>query len=451
MTVAPLFLFPFCGEEVIAKVLLWLSLLGAVWIVMSPSVKGDERPHDARMRFAYEVIRDPLFWAGLVLVAFAGVRSLNGGVALVYDAETYSWSLSLPTVEILPGCVDGAGTLPFSMSVALLVLLQGFRHALDRRAVVGYLVSASVLAGFSAMVAVAAMSYGSKSVLSLVECSYHTPYFIGTAYGIHFICGFAALFCCVEEKMVAAELLTVVSLVAMVLGLVLFSPPATLAVFALAFIVVALLSFVLHRKDVSGAGSLRCMLAVALILLSAVSPFFLCDESQAMVDRRAAIIAVKMLPDGFMATRRALSGIALNVWKENPWLGSGLGSFLLDIKYFATPESWSVISPLQTSATFGWWQLLAERGILGLLMLAMTCGFLIFTYVRRLVLSFEAAHFRSVHILGPLVFLVLAAMAFVDCSFLRVDVLLAGAAAMSLSAAALPEARRADSNAKGVK
>ena len=75
MTVAPLFLFPFCGEEVIAKVLLWFSLLGAVWNVMSPSVKGNERPHDARLRFAYEVVRDPLFWAGLVLVAFAGIRS----------------------------------------------------------------------------------------------------------------------------------------------------------------------------------------------------------------------------------------------------------------------------------------------------------------------------------------------------------------------------------------
>ena len=85
--------------------------------------------------------------------------------------------------------------------------------------------------------------------------------------------------------MVAAELLTVVSLAAVVLGLVMFSPPVTLVVFAFAFIVVALLSFVLHRRAVSGAGRLRCMLAVALILLAAVSPFFLCDESQAMVER----------------------------------------------------------------------------------------------------------------------------------------------------------------------
>jgi len=50
-----------------------------------------------------------------------------------------------------------------------------------------------------------------------------------------------------------------------------------------------------------------------------------------------------------------------------------------------------------------------------------------------------------------LILLVLVALAFVDCSFLRVDVLLAAAAAMALSTAALPEDRRAGSNAKEVK
>ena len=451
LTVAPLFLFPFCGEEVIATVLLWLSLLGAVWIVMSPSVKGDERPHDARSRFVREVVRDPLFWASLVLVVFAGVRSLNGGVAFAYDAETYSWGLSGPSVAIFPGCVSGAGFLPFSMCVALLVLLQGFRHALDRRAVVGYLVSASVLAGFSAIVAIAAISYDSKSVLSLVECSYLSPSFIGTAYGIHLLCAVSALFCCVEEKMVAAELMTVVSMVAVSVGLVMFSPVLTFSVFALAWLLVTVLSFSMHRRAVSGAGSLRCALAVALVAAAAVAPFLLFDKTSALADRRDAILAAKFLPDGFMAARAALSDIALKVWKANPWLGSGLGSFLLDIKFFATPENWAVISPLQNSATFGWWQLLAERGILGLLAITIVCGFLAFTFVRRVVSSFSSRGFRSVHVLGPLVFAVLSALAFFDCSFLRVDVLLTGAAVMALSSAALPEAGGAKSSAKEVK
>lgn len=451
LTVAPLFLFPFCSEGEIAKVLLWLSVLGTVWIVMSPSVKGDERPHNARLRFISEVLADPLFWFSLFLVIISAIRALNGGVAFAYDAENYTWALSLPKAEILPGCVDGAGFLPFSMSIVLLIVLQGFRHALDRNAVIGYLVSASVLSGLSAIVIVATMSYGNKAVLSLADCSYLVPTFVGTAYGIHFIGGIAALFCCIEAKMVAAELLTAVSMSATALGLAIFSPPITLVVFVVAFVVVVILSFALGGRALAGAGSLRCMLAILISVFAAVSPFLLCDPSSALSARCDDILAYTVLPAGFAESYRALSDIALRVWKTNPWLGTGLGSFMLDIKFLATPADWSVISPLQTASICGWWQLLAERGIIGALMFAITGGFLVWSYVRRLLLSFSRDRFRSVHCLGPLILLVLVALAFVDCSFLRVDVLLAAAAAMALSTAALPEDRRAGSNAKEVK
>ena len=451
MTVAPLFLFPFCSEGEIAKVLLWLSLLGAVWIVMSPSVKGDERPHDARLRFVSEVLVDPLFWFSLFLVAYSAIRALNGGVAFAYDAENYTWSLSLPTAEILPGCVDGVGFLPFSMTIALLVVLQGFRHALDRSAVIGYLVSTSVLSALSAIVVVAAMSYGNKAALSLADCIYLAPSFIGTAYGIYFIDGITALFCCIEAKMVAAELLTAVSMAATALGLAIFSPPLTLAVFSVAFVVAVMLSFALGGRALAGAGSLRCTLAVLISMFAAVSPFLFCDAPSALSSRCDDILAFSIIPSGFVEARRALSDIALRVWKDNPWLGTGLGSFVLDIKFLATSAEWAVISPLQTASTCGWWQLLAERGIIGVLMLAITGGFLVWTYVRRLVQSFSPDRFRSVHCLGPLIWLVLIVLAFADCSFLRVDVLLAGAVAMALSTAALPDDRRAGSNAKEVK
>ena len=451
MTVAPLFLFPFCGEGEIAKALLWLSLLGAIWIVMSPSVKGDESPHDARLRFAFEVFVDPLFWFSLFLVVFAAIRALNGGVAFAYNAENYTWSLTLPTAEILPGCVDGAGFLPFSMSVALLVVFQGFRHALDRSAVMAYLVSTTVLSGLSALVLMVALSYGNKAVLSLADCSYLVPSFIGTAYGIHFLGGLAALFFFTETNMVAVEFLVLLSLTATALGLAVFSPPLTLAVLAVAFVVVVALSFALTGKALAGVRSLRCALAVLVLLVAAGSPFVFCDASSAISARCDDIMAFRVLPAGFANVRSVLSDIALRVWKNNPWLGSGLGSFMLDIKFHATSADWAVLSPMQTASTCGWWQLLAERGILGALMLAITCGFLAWAYVRRLVLSFSLDSFRSLYCLGPIVMLVLTALAFFDCSFLRVDVLLAAAAAMALSTAAMPEERCADPNAKEVK
>lgn len=451
MTVAPLFLFPFCGEGEIAKVLLWLSLLGAVWVVMSPSVKAGELPHTARPRFISEVVADPFFWFLVALVAFAAIRALNGGVAFAYDAETYTWSLAMPTAEILPGCVTGTGFLPFSMSVALLVLFQGFRHALNKSAVLVYLVSTTVLSGLSAIALIVAMSYGNKDVMSLADCSYLVPSFIGTAYGVHFLAGLAALFCFLEMNMVVLELLMVISLAAVALALAIFSPPLTLAVFAVAFVAVVVLSFVFIGRALAGACSLRCTLAVLFLLFVAVSPFVFFGATAALPARRDAILALQFLPAGFADSRSVLSDIAFRVWKSYPWLGSGLGSFTLDIKFLATPENWAVISPLQTSSTCGWWQLFAERGIIGTLMLAITGGFLVWAYGRRLLLTFSMRRFRSINFIGPIVALALIALAFVDCSFLRVDVLLAAAAAMALSTAAMPEYRRAGSNAKEVK
>lgn len=60
LTVAPLFLFPFCGEGTITVVMLWLSGLAFIWILMEPSVLAGEVLHDARNRVSANMFRDPL-------------------------------------------------------------------------------------------------------------------------------------------------------------------------------------------------------------------------------------------------------------------------------------------------------------------------------------------------------------------------------------------------------
>lgn len=446
LTVAPLFLFPFCSEGQIAKVLLWLSLLCVTWIVMSPSTMLDERSHDARVRFYEEVVRDPLFWFSLLLIAMAGVRALNGGVGFAYDAETISWAFRKPALDIMPGCVDGTGFLPFATCVALAVLLQGLRHALGKDSVMPFLVSVLVLAGVSAIVAIAAFSYGNTNIASIQKCEYFNSSFMGVAYGLYSILGVATLFNCVEKGNVAAELLTVVSAPATALGLAMFSPPLTLAVFASALLIMVAVSFLLHGRTLAGASSLRCTIAVFVIAFAAVAPFLICDDVTALAARKDAILSLQFLPKGFGETRAALSGIALKVWKSGPWLGSGLGSFPLDIKFMASPQDWTVISPLQKTSLNGLWQLLVERGVVGTLLFASMLGFLVWTFVSRLLAGGNYRRMRGVHCVGLVVMLVLVALAFVDCSFLRTDVLLAGGAALALSAAAFPAHRRANSN-----
>ena len=434
MAVAPLVLYPFCSPDTVASVLLWLSLISAAWVVMAPACRPGEMPHKARARISSEMLRDPLMWFLLVAVAFAGLRALNGGIALVYDAESMTWSINPPDVEILPGSVSGAGFLPFAACVSLFVILQGARHSLNAEGAIAFFTASSAIAGISAILAAMALSYGNASVEEMVSCSYVSPSFAGTAYGIYALMGLVALFGCIGEGWRRAEPFAVLGLVCSSVGLALFSPPATFTVFVSAFAVITLISFPLMKGRFAGSASLRCILAIIMAVGAVVLLSMFDGNFSAFGEKRDALLDLRFFPEGFGSARDALSSIALKSWKENPWLGSGLGSFPIDIRFIASQSDWTVISPGQTASVNGWWQILAERGVVGALVLIVAAGFLAWTYFNRLVKSFGRGIWHPACVLGPFVAVALIALAFVDSSLLRSDVLLPTAAVLALSA-----------------
>lgn len=446
LTVAPLFLSPFCEEGAIARAMLWLSLVCVVWIVMSPSVKEGEYPHDARVRFCLEIPRDPIFWMLLLLVLISGIRALNGGVGFVYDYETKTWSLAGPAVEIMPGCVDGAGFLPFAGCVAMFVIVLGLRHALDRKAALAFLVSSVFLAGVSAAVAVISLSYGNPGTILLHKCAYLTPSFIGGVYGIYIIGGVAALFCCTESRWVGAEMVSAVSLCATAIGFSFFSPVYTLLVFSVGILTMISVSFIAHGRTLAGISRICCGLAALLLIASVVAPFLCSDEGTILSARCEDILSLRLFPEGFAKTRALMSDIAFRSWKTQPWLGGGIGSFALDMRNVATPEDWRAIPAFLGHAHNGLWQFLAERGVVGVLMAVLTLGFIIWSYVAELLRTRSLNRLSSIHFAGPLVLAAVVAVAFVDNSFVRVDFLLAACAVFVLSAAVLPVSRTENSN-----
>ena len=442
LAVAPLFLFPFFGDDVTAAVLLWLSLIAATWVVMAPACRPGEMPHNARTRLCRSVVSDPVTWFMLVAVGFAGMRALNGGIAYAYDAESMVWYIRSPSVEILPGCVKGCGFLPFAVSVALAVLLLGTRHALGGASSDTFFVSATFMAGVAAIVSAIALSYGSSKVVEMVSCSYENPYFAGTAYGVHLVGGVVALFGCAEAGWRRAEPLAAFGLVCSAVGLALFSPPATFAVFAVAFVLMYLVAFPLTKGRFIDSAALRCAVALLTVVAAVVLVSMLGENFGSLGDKRDSLLSMKFFPEGFAKTRDAISSIALKSWKSSPWLGAGLGSFPIDLRFVASQADWALISPRQAAALNGWWQLLLERGIAGALVFAVGAGFLAWAYFARLAGSFGCGRWRPVCLLAPLLALALVALAFIDCSFLRPDVLLPAVAAISLSAGAFRQKSR---------
>jgi nitrate reductase gamma subunit len=75
------------GGSLAATSMLWLSGFALVWTLLSPSVFSGERMNDARRRILRSMFSDPLVWVMMLLVLVSGVRALNGGIKMAYDAE----------------------------------------------------------------------------------------------------------------------------------------------------------------------------------------------------------------------------------------------------------------------------------------------------------------------------------------------------------------------------
>ena len=453
LAVAPLFLFPFCGADWTVRVLLWLSLSASVWMLMAPSCRTDERPHDARARVVLSIGTDPLFWFSLLLVVFAAVYWANDGVAMCYDAEAGAWILSEPRLPFLPGSVAGSGAMRFAVAVAATVLMQAARHSLGKSARVCFLFVAAFLAGVAALAASVAVVCGHERTLGLVFCSTTDASYIGSAFGLHLMGSMVATAGAFERKWQRAMPLLAIGIAGCAVGLYLFAPDLTIAVYVVGTILVLAMSLVYAHVRIGSLAAPK-MLAF-LLVVSALPAFFIVTvvPNSIKAARFAALFADgRFFADGFLEMRAALSAIAAKVWREHPWLGTGLGSFAFDIRFAATPDNWTLFSARQVGSLNGWWQMLAERGITGLLLFVAPVFFLAWTYVLRAtaVVTAAVAHHRAssvaaihpVCVLGPLAVAAAATCGFFDQSFWSPETVLATVTMFAMAGNAFPAARR---------
>ena len=522
LAVAPLFLFPFLAVDAIATTELWLSAFALVWVLMEPSRRSDEMLHDARTRVASSIVRDPLFWALLGAVVFAAIRWANGGVAMACDFNNGApvWSLKPPACPFLPGGVSGSGYPLFAAALAALVLVQGCVHALGKSARIAFLFTAATMSGLAALLGVALCETGCAGALAAAWCGEMTrASFVGTVFGLGLLAGVASLIGVFECHWTRQTLLLIFAVGGNLVGLFFFAPtPVALVHLAAAVVALAVaLAYAAVRLGVSQAA--KCLSVLAIVLLIPVlvvlgvsvfgekadariasvvrtarmsanpepvsaSPAELAQAAmyQASTNRLALFSGGDLFPAGYAARRTALSDVAARVWREHPWLGTGVGSFGLAMRFAALPADWAVFNPRPDELVFvdalrqgfgdmpdrerpagfvrfpddwrdigaervstpfnGWWALLAERGIVGALVLAVVLGFLLFHYVQRLL----GARGRSVFVpgaaVGVLALVALAAEAFIDASFLRPDVLVVAAAFLAVSVSSFPPARK---------
>lgn len=440
LAVAPLFLFPFVGKAAVATVVLWLSLQSLVWLLLAPSILQGEHLQDARRRVLTAVFRDPLSWVLVVVVGLAALRAVNSGIAMTYDAEASSWIVSSAIFPILPGSVDGEGLLPFVAALAAAILLLGARHALGRSARLSFLLLASFLAGVAAIVTHVAVSSGVPGTKAFVDFPAGSFSFLGFVFGVYLLVGAVALFAVLENGWNAALLLPIFAIGGN--GAACFSfasayvAPAFLAV---AFVLLVYSSFC-TGKILQLLGKIKVFfVATAAVFLGAVLvTMFLPKE--ALQARLSSYLELASFSEAFLNVRRVVSAMAFKSWISHLWTGTGLGSFLFDFRFNATAEDWQLLPRGAASVPNGWWLLLAERGIVGLVSFLLPIVFLAASYVRRLVDNFRDWSLpHPASLLAPALLVLLGAAGFVDCSLIRPEVQMICGPVLAISALAFPK------------
>ena len=444
LAVAPLFLFPFCGERVVAVALLWLSLLTGLWMLLGPSVHGGERLHDARHRVALALLSDPLSWVLLAGIIFSGFRALNTGIAFKYNAETAVWYVSSAMVPIFPGVVDSSGDLDFAAVVALFVLVQSCRHSVGRLARMAFLLLAAALAGLAAIVSLWALREGCPVAGSLWpspvsgSCS-----FVGFPFGLYMIGGLVSLVAIFENKWNMAVLLVLLGVSGAGAGMFAFAPDYQILAFSVAVLAVLLyVSFYLYWTMRSSSEFKFLVVAGISLALGGLTVVFF-SPADVLDGHIASFANLRFFSEQYWRIRRLLSDVAFGTWISNLWIGTGLGSFSFDLRFAAKPEDWLQLPRHVTALANGWWFVLVERGIVGLVFLVLPFGFLLVSYTRRLIVSLP--EMRVPHptaLLLPLILVLFVGDAFFDCSAFRADALLVMGPLVAVSATAFSERKR---------
>lgn len=370
---------------------LCLAALSFCWLIFEPSRIGGESLHVARRRVASAVISDPVFWMSIVIFAYSAVRFFNTGIGMQYDSESETWMLSQAFFSTLPGSVAGHGSAELAASAALIVVLQGCRNAMGRKARGAFMLLYSGLAGAGGAVCCVLSSMGLKSVASMSLRSFADPFYLGVFHGVALVCAVTAFSTLLYNRWYKALIFSLVAVVGNAAGLFVFSPPAVSLVFfsLVAFLCVyAIFWHYYSETQAQGLvyliGIVFFIMAAGLLSMVALSPAVLSDKIAPFIGKAS------FLPENFKALHSALSDVSLLIWKKCPWLGAGLGSFSDAVKFAAPEGFWEVVSPSQATPLSLHWLILAERGAIGAFVIVTIVSLLMYTYFRRWISSIRS-------------------------------------------------------------
>lgn len=381
----PLALTPFLPAAALGVLTLWLTAFAVYWLLVEPVILAGEHLSMARARVRAAIVRDPVFWFFVLASVFALIRWLNTGISMTYQSDEGAWVVSSPAWSAFPGSVEAAGFLPFTVTLGAGVLSVGVLQGLGLAARLSFGLTASFVLGMGGLAASLCTCFEVAPFLTRIGTDLST----GPFWGLYFAIGLLMSVVCGAQaesrRWAASRLPFCLSVFGNGCGVLFFAPSlfAVLAVVTAGAFAVFCLVYLARVASASAVARF-----FVLVFLGLVAPFVVLMSlapASVYAAKTATMNVQSVLTESWVLTGDALARIAREIWMERPWFGGGLESFRLYLPFQATPDDWLILPPTVSSAHNAYWTVLAERGVIGCLVLAVGVLFVIGTWVVRLV------------------------------------------------------------------
>lgn len=426
LAVAPLFLFPYFDSSVTAEVLLWMSLLTVLWLVLEPSKRVGEYLQQAQGRVLRSCILDPLFGLFILFFVIALIRCFNDGVQLVYDffGDEWKWDITPSRFSWLPGSAGNAGFVELSTYVAVIVSVMACRHALGKSARIMFVFLSSLFAAIAAFIAIWVLKGDAKLVAD--TASYTASSFSGSGFGVFSLASIVSLAGMFEQRWNKSLLLFAFAIGGAFTGLWFFASSPIIGIYCIAGVLLILSSAinVAIANGISAFFKFFVALIIAAIIPVMILKFLMPIE---VLEQKLAFLTLNFFDFDYYASRLEYIEIAKRVWQDGfMWQGGGLGCLPLYIQNCMVEKFWVKDIPC------GWWQLIAERGFIGLAMYILPLCFILFTLVLRFVKIRTLRAFWPMVILGLTVLVTVCIEGLFNAALLSPEVLVSTVAFLAV-------------------
>lgn len=348
----------------------WICLLTLEMMFVLPPRMHGQSPRGAVRHLLRRIVRDPVFYFGVALLAFLTIQWLNGPRELEWIAADSEWRFTDPPVPDLPSCVDQDGAkqvLLWFMAVVTAVI--AVRTCLDKTA------KYFVLRAFCINGALLAILGMAQMVSSPHKLFWYRPmpvqFFATFGYPNH-AGAFFVLVSAINIGLVIRALANLdernhpilysVTLIFNIMAAYLSLSRAAM-ILETCLIVFGLIYGCIYLYSRIGIAGVAKIFAATVAIFVCLAFMALSDKG---FSKEFKTITSDNVSNVYKTDRKMLADAAVKIWQDNPWPGVGGWGFKNHVGLYVPQKDWKILRQAgKANVHNDLLQFLCEHGAIG--------------------------------------------------------------------------------------